>query len=88
MLSKRQYIEDMKLYNKVRDQKVQWQMKLWFMAKVGEGVTGATWSSQDLTGKVSKICRYVRRGLGEDGFKGDKHDLTMSHRRGYVQRDG
>jgi len=35
----------------------------WFIAKVGEGVAGATWSSQDLIGKVSKICRYVRWGL-------------------------
>jgi len=30
------------------------------MIKEGEGVAGATGSSQDLTGKVSKTCRYVR----------------------------
>jgi len=30
------------------------------MTKEGESVVGATWSSQDLAGKVSIICRYIR----------------------------
>jgi len=29
------------------------------MAKEDEGITGVIWSSQDLTGKVSKTCRYI-----------------------------
>jgi len=66
---------------------MQWQRKLRFIAK-GEGVVGATKSSQDLAGNVSKTCYYIRRGLGEDGSKGGKHDPTKSCRRGDVQRDG
>jgi len=34
------------------------------MVKEGEGVAGATGSSQDLSGKGRKTCRYVRGGLG------------------------
>jgi len=37
--------------------------------KKGEGVTGAIRSSQDLAGQVSKICRYVKRGLRGDDLK-------------------
>jgi len=44
------------------------------MTKEDEGVASATGSSQDLAGKVSKICRYVKRGLGEDGSKSGKYD--------------
>ena len=58
------------------------------MTKEGKGVADATWSSQDLTGKVSKTYRYVKQGLGGDGSKGGKHDSTMSRKRGYVQCDG
>ena len=57
------------------------------MAKEGEGVAGATRSSQDLAEYVSKTCRYVKRGLGGDGFKGSKYDPITSRRQGYIQRD-
>ena len=83
----RQNVEDKKFYNKVRGREVQWQRKLQLMAKEGEGVVGAIESSQDLTGKVSKTCRYVKRELGRDGFKGNKYDPIMSHRRNDVQCD-
>ena len=63
-------------------------MKLQFKVKEGEGVAGATGSSQDLIKKVNKTCMYVKRGLRGDRFKGGKHDPTVSRRRGYVQRDG
>jgi len=39
------------------------------MTKEGEGVTSATWSLQDLAGKVSKTCRYVKRRLREMDLK-------------------
>ena len=58
------------------------------MTKEGEGVAGAIWYSQELAGKVSKTCRYVKRELGGDGSKDGKHDPVMSRKRGYVQRDG
>jgi len=57
------------------------------MIKEGEGIICATGSSQDLTGKVSKTCKYVRWGLGGDGSERGNHDSIMSHRWGYVQRD-
>jgi len=53
------------------------------MVKEGEGITGATGSSQDLVGIVSNISRYVKRELRRDGSKGSKHSPTMSRRRGY-----
>ena len=56
------------------------------MTKESEDVADAIWSSQDLVRKVRKIFRYVRWGLRGDGFKGGKHDPTMSRRRGDVQR--
>jgi len=37
-------------YDKVRGREVQWQRKIWFMAKESEGVAGATGFSQDLAG--------------------------------------
>jgi len=55
-----------------------------FMIKEGEGVAGAIRSSQDIAGKYSKICRCVKGELRGDGSKGGKHDLTMSHKRGYI----
>ena len=58
------------------------------MAKKGKDIANAIGSSQDLTRKVSKTYRYVKRGLEGDGSKDSKHDPTMSRRRGYVQRDG
>ena len=58
------------------------------MVKGGEGVVGATGSSQDLTRQVRKTYKYVKRELRGDGFKSGKHGPTMSRRRGYVQRDG
>ena len=58
------------------------------MVKEGEGVASATGSSQDLTGKVSKTCRYIKRELGREWSKDGKHDPTISHKRGYVERDG
>ena len=56
------------------------------MTKEGEDVTGEIGSSQDLTGKVSKTYKYVKRELRGDGSKA-ANDLTMSRRRGYVQCD-
>ena len=50
------------------------------MIKEGKDIDGATGSSQDLAGKVSKTCRYIKRGLGRDGSKGGKHDPNMSRR--------
>ena len=50
------------------------------LSKYGEGVDDATRSSQDLIGQVSKTCRYVKGGFGEDGSKGSMHDSTMSHK--------
>ena len=48
------------------------------MIKEGEDIADATGSSQDLARKIRK----------KNQSKGDKHDPTMSHRRGYVQRHG
>jgi len=39
------------------------------MAKKDEGVAGAIGSSQDFAGKVSKICRYVKRELEKMDLK-------------------
>ena len=58
-VDERRYIEDRKFYDKVRGQEIYWQRKIQFITKEGEGVTGATGPSQDLTGKVSKTFRYV-----------------------------
>jgi len=58
------------------------------MTKEGEGVAGATKSSENLIGKVIKTCEHVRWGLAGDGFEIGKHDLIMSCRRGHVQCDG
>jgi len=58
------------------------------MAKESEGVIGATWSSQNLTKKVSQTCGHVRWELGGVGSESGKHDLIMSSRRGHVQYDG
>jgi len=55
------------------------------MTKESEGIDGATRSSQDLAGKVSKTCMYVRRGLRENGSKSSKHDSIMSRRQDDVQ---
>jgi len=44
------YVEDRKFYDKVQGREVQWQRKLQVMAKEGEGIVGATRSSQDLVG--------------------------------------
>ena len=38
--------------------------------------------------EVSKTCRYVKWGLGEDGSKGVKHNSIISGRQGHVQCDG
>ena len=58
------------------------------MVKKSEGVVGVTGSSQDLAGKVSKTCSYVRWGLGKVGYESYKYDQIMSRRRGHVQLDG
>ena len=39
------------------------------MAKEGEGIVGAIGSSQDLTGKVSKTCKYVEEDWKEMNLK-------------------
>ena len=49
-VDKRQYVEDRKFYDKVQGREVQWQRKLWLIAKEGEGIARVTRSSQDLTG--------------------------------------
>jgi len=59
-VDERRYVEDRKLYVKVQDREIQWQRKLWFMTKEGKGVAHAIGSSQDLAGKVSKTCKYIR----------------------------
>jgi len=45
-------VKDRKFYDKVKGREVQWQRKLQFMIKEGEGVASATGSSQDLGGKA------------------------------------
>jgi len=56
------YVEAKKFYDKLQDREVQRQRKFRFMVKEAEDVIGARGSSQDLIGKVSKICRYVKQG--------------------------
>jgi len=58
------------------------------MTKESEDVIGATWSSQNPAGKVSKTCGHIRWGLGGVGSESDMHDPIMSHKRGHVQRNG
>ena len=58
------------------------------MAKEGEGIVGATWSSQNPAKEVSKTREHVRRGSGGVRSESDKQDPIMSHRRGHVQCDG
>jgi len=55
--------------------------------KRGQRLVSATGSSQDLTRKVSKTCRCIRRGSGV-AFESGKDDLIMPYRRGHVQHDG
>ena len=43
---------------------------------------------QDLAGKVSKTCRYLRWDLRGVGSESSKYDPIMSHRQGHVQHDG
>jgi len=49
-------------------------------------IVGVRESSQDFAGKVSKICRYVKWGLREDGSKA-ANTIQLSHRKGHAQRD-
>jgi len=74
------HVEYQKFYVKVQGREVQWQRKLQFIAKEGEGIAGVTESSQDLAGKVNKTCKYVKQKLRGDGSKGGKHDPIISRR--------